>query len=1263
MKKITTFLRSAVFLSKTPASKALRRVVRNVLFLIIFSSFSSYTIAGIQEKQNIPKMVQRSDLIIRGKVISTESQWKENSRGRHIYTSVTVKILDKIKGNIKDDVFAFEVVGGTVDDIREVVSDIPVFEINEDAIMFLAGQPLTIKQGINSKIPIYNGRVYRNDSEITVDSFIQAIRILEQDPNAPVSFGKKYQATEAAAAECFIYSGYEWPGTSPIVSYKINENTSDCTGEGAAVQSAANTWNNVGANFTFQYGGSHTSTVTSQNYVNEIMWGTTDDSIATTHYWVYDTGEIVECDIVFNNTDYTWSTKTVPYSWEMDAETVALHEFGHWLSLDDLYDDADSGNIMYGYGDTGEVKRILQPCDIAGICSIYGGCPTNYTLTVNSSGASGVSISSSTGHEGITNYTKTVTSETTVTLTAPSTASGKIFTGWTGNVTSSNPTISFAMSGNKSVTANYTTVNDIFANAITISGASGQTTGSNVGTTKESGEPSHAGNSGGKSVWWNWTAPSNGQMSIDTFGSSFDTLLAVYTGNSVGSLIVIASNDDSGGGQSQVAFTVVSGTTYRIAVDGYNGVTGNITVNWSLASTNYTLTVNSSGASDINISSSTGHGGTTNYTKTVSSGTSVNLQAPLYVGYCASRTRFDGWTGSVTSVSQSITFTMDGINTVTANYVADPETYTLTVNSSGASDVDISSSTGHGGITNYTKTVTCGTSVMLTASSTADGNNFQKWQLNGLDLTTNQTVNVTMDTDYTLTTVYVTPPDAPVLREEPNMTPGLCNMISWGTVPQVKDYYAECSSDPCFLSVDYNSGWITRTSYQFCGLTGCQEYWYRVKSGLSAWSQTSQAEFQNDTLTDTTATSGGDVVLAESGTSLVDTAGDPNYSFDTDTDSYFNGFLVTTETTLTQIEIYLGISTSMSIEFVVYEGGASFTDSYNRIHLSTLASSDTGTKFYTSGPISVPLEAGKYYMIGAVWSGSVTAYYDEIDSSPSFADYTGWGVYYGFSSPNILSEIYNDPPYTFYHRYTTTQAAAYTSSGSVVSTPINLPAGGNWGIVDFNKTTPVATALTVDILPAVDSTPIPGYENVPRGADLGGISEPAIRLRANLSTNDEPNSTPALHDWSITYTDPAGIESVWSNIESSIQVIPGDFEPDCDVDLADLAVLTEQWLLVKLSADVWPDGGDGVINLLDLAVFANAWQSMPSFPNWNPKCDIAPQGGDGIVDISDLAVFTGQWLQFGAYSADIAPQPTGDGIVNFPDFVIFSQHWLEGVGP
>src|SRR5882724_9144060 len=69
-------------------------------------------------------------------------------------------------------------------------------------------------------------------------------------------------------------------------------------------------------------------------------------------------------------------------------------------------------------------------------------------------------------------------------------------------------------------------VNDNFSGRLEISGLTNTLTGSNVGATKEPGEPDHAGDSGGHSVWWTWTAPTNGTVTVDTIGSSFDTLLA-----------------------------------------------------------------------------------------------------------------------------------------------------------------------------------------------------------------------------------------------------------------------------------------------------------------------------------------------------------------------------------------------------------------------------------------------------------------------------------------------------------------------------------------------------------------------------------------------------------------------------------------------------------------------------------------------------------------------------------------------------------------
>lgn len=117
--------------------------------------------------------------------------------------------------------------------------------------------------------------------------------------------------------------------------------------------------------------------------------------------------------------------------------------------------------------------------------------------------------------------------------------------------------------------------NDAFASAIAI--GAGSVTGSNVNATRESGEPYNANITGGKSVWWKWTATATGQVVINTAGSNFDTTLGVYTGSVVNALRAVAANDDSSGTrQSSVTFNAVAGTTYYVSVDGYRGASGAI---------------------------------------------------------------------------------------------------------------------------------------------------------------------------------------------------------------------------------------------------------------------------------------------------------------------------------------------------------------------------------------------------------------------------------------------------------------------------------------------------------------------------------------------------------------------------------------------------------------------------------------------------------------------------------------------------------------
>ncbi len=121
--------------------------------------------------------------------------------------------------------------------------------------------------------------------------------------------------------------------------------------------------------------------------------------------------------------------------------------------------------------------------------------------------------------------------------------------------------------------------NDHFVNAMVLTGVTNFATGSNAGATSEPGESKHANAPGGASVWWSWQAPFTGTVLISTAGSSFDTLLSVYTGHALSNLQTVAENDDAGGFgvvTSSLVFRAFAGETFHVAVDGFGGVTGTV---------------------------------------------------------------------------------------------------------------------------------------------------------------------------------------------------------------------------------------------------------------------------------------------------------------------------------------------------------------------------------------------------------------------------------------------------------------------------------------------------------------------------------------------------------------------------------------------------------------------------------------------------------------------------------------------------------------
>lgn len=143
--------------------------------------------------------------------------------------------------------------------------------------------------------------------------------------------------------------------------------------------------------------------------------------------------------------------------------------------------------------------------------------------------------------------------------------------------------------------------NDKLAARITLSGNSGNSSGTNRLATQESGEPLQDSRAAGRTTWWKWVAPASGQVSLDTHGSNFDTLLSVSSGTTIASLQAIATNDDDGssGHTSGLLFEAAAGTEYEISVDGIGGAQGDIVLNWSL---------NTAAQANLSVASLTGPG-------------------------------------------------------------------------------------------------------------------------------------------------------------------------------------------------------------------------------------------------------------------------------------------------------------------------------------------------------------------------------------------------------------------------------------------------------------------------------------------------------------------------------------------------------------------------------------------------------------------------------------------------------------------------------
>lgn len=132
---------------------AMNRVRRTVVLAIAALAMitASYAAATTVEKMSLRDLAKKSDAIVLARVEDESARYESN---KEIFTYITLRVLEPVKGPKKDDVITIRQLGGTVDNIASIVPGTPVFRKGEEVVLFLtrkdaAGYPwvMGLQQG------------------------------------------------------------------------------------------------------------------------------------------------------------------------------------------------------------------------------------------------------------------------------------------------------------------------------------------------------------------------------------------------------------------------------------------------------------------------------------------------------------------------------------------------------------------------------------------------------------------------------------------------------------------------------------------------------------------------------------------------------------------------------------------------------------------------------------------------------------------------------------------------------------------------------------------------------------------------------------------------------------------------------------------------------------------------------------------------------------------------------------------------------------
>ncbi len=107
-----------------------------VVFAACALAGASMASATTVQKLSMKDLSKNSAAIVRAEVVDSDARYDAD---KEIYTYVTLRVLEPVKGSRKDDVITIRQLGGIVDQIASIVPGMPTFKKGEEVVVFLSG--------------------------------------------------------------------------------------------------------------------------------------------------------------------------------------------------------------------------------------------------------------------------------------------------------------------------------------------------------------------------------------------------------------------------------------------------------------------------------------------------------------------------------------------------------------------------------------------------------------------------------------------------------------------------------------------------------------------------------------------------------------------------------------------------------------------------------------------------------------------------------------------------------------------------------------------------------------------------------------------------------------------------------------------------------------------------------------------------------------------------------------------------------------------